>query len=117
MRAKSGGGIASKQHVKTPVQVGKAHKDKVSPAGVSQIGTAVDPKAVEPLVRGGVKHPDLGNYLALNVGKGGPGAGRTVMHCGSQGTHGLMRASESPSPSKVTGHDILRDYGPDKSRA
>jgi hypothetical protein len=30
----------------------------------------------------------FGNEVALNVGKGGPGTGRTIHHCGSQDQHG-----------------------------
>jgi hypothetical protein len=51
----------------------------------------------------------FGNEVALNVGKGGPGTGRQVMSCGSQGQHG--QAAPGNAPSKST--DILRQFGPD----
>jgi hypothetical protein len=51
----------------------------------------------------------FGNEVALNVGKGGPGAGREVMSCGSQGQHGS--AAPGNAPAKNT--DILRQFGPD----
>ena len=38
----------------------------------------------------------FGNEVALNVGKGGPGTGRTTMHCGSQGTHGSVNPGNPP---------------------
>jgi hypothetical protein len=37
---------------------------------------------------GGVGATRLGNEVALNVGGGGPGTGRTVHATGGQGTHG-----------------------------
>jgi hypothetical protein len=37
-----------------------------------------------------------GNEVALNVGKGGPGTGRTTHHCGSQSTHGPVAGSPRP---------------------
>ena len=36
-----------------------------------------------------------GNELALNVGKVGPGTGRTVQPCGSQGTFGPVNPGNS----------------------
>jgi hypothetical protein len=46
--------------------------------------------------------------VALNVGKGGPGTGRTVMRSGSQGTHGSVNPGHAPAR-----RDILSEYGPD----
>jgi hypothetical protein len=53
----------------------------------------------------------MGNDLALNVGRGGPGAGRTVYASGSQGQHGPVRQGEGASAGR---RDILSEYGPDK---
>jgi hypothetical protein len=38
----------------------------------------------------------FGNEVALNVGKGGPGAGREVMPCGGQGQHGDVAGTRRP---------------------
>jgi hypothetical protein len=46
----------------------------------------------------------------LNVGKGGPGTGRTTHHCGSQALFG------SGGPQKPAGRPILSQYGPESSR-
>jgi hypothetical protein len=54
----------------------------LSPKGVSQIGTAVDPKAVEAIHRGqGYMGP------TPQPQRQGPGGGRTIHDCGSQGKH------------------------------
>lgn len=54
----------------------------INPAAVSQIGTAVDPKAVERMSAG------RGYKGASPVPQSpGPGGGRTIHHCGSQGKH------------------------------
>jgi hypothetical protein len=38
----------------------------------------------------------FGNEVALNVGKGGPGTGRTIHHCGSQSVHGPVAGTPRP---------------------
>ena len=118
-----GGGIASRQRVEKPVKVGAAAR-VMRPQGVSQIGSSIGNRvtnsgrtlsgAVEP-VRGkalpaGLSVP-LGNQVALNVGKGGPGAGRVLYgKSGSQSQHGPANPG-LPRPGS-TG-DILREFGPD----
>jgi hypothetical protein len=39
----------------------------------------------------------LGNEVAKNVGRGGPGTGRVVHARGSQGTHGAVDPGQSPA--------------------
>lgn len=94
----AGGGINSNKRVDQPVRFGERAR-AISPAGVAQIGMSVGNhitgkrKSVdggaEP-VRGALKPAGgpggvpLGNSVALNVGKGGPGTGRTIMKSGSQ---------------------------------
>jgi hypothetical protein len=39
----------------------------------------------------------LGNEIAGNVGKGGPGAGRDVHKSGAQGQHGPVAGTRRPS--------------------
>src|SRR6516164_3559267 len=92
-----GGGIASKQHVSKPVRTG-APRERVIVAGVAQIGQRQGNKAMGrserldysgvPLIGGTGIKSELGNSVALNVGKGGPGTGRKVYASGGQGTHG-----------------------------
>jgi hypothetical protein len=104
----SGGG---RTHVEVKQRLG-ARAEGIRPGAVSQIGTAIDPKARTPMkgpmpAGGGVP---LGNAIATNVGKGGPGAGRTVMPCGTQGMHGPVAGQVRPQ-----GRDILSEYGPEIS--
>jgi hypothetical protein len=119
-RSGAGGGPSSKQVVNKPVRYGQPSRG-VSPAGVNQIGTsranhAMDApgrvlrKDVTPIYGGpaptaaGVK---LGNETALTAGQG-PGAGRTVRACGSQGQQGPVAGSPKPQ-----GRDILGGFGND----
>ena len=95
MGNKVGGGIGSAVVRPTGTRDGQT-AFPVSPRGVAQIGSAIGNKVTaevggklgyrgEPWLEG--KPPisvPLGNELAKNVGKGGPGAGREVMRCGSQ---------------------------------
>jgi hypothetical protein len=111
-----GGGIASKQHVQTPVRTGAGSRS-ARPAGIAQIGISQGNHTTnqgETSYRGEPLHNErnfqpvkFGNELALNVGKGGPGTGRTTHHCGSQGLFG------SGGPQKPAGREILSGCGPD----
>ena len=91
----SGGGIQSNKLVRPNVRTGQPYK-ATSAAAASQLGqsTSFNKEQVE---RGGRAYTGspLGNELALNVGKGGPGTGRTVHHCGSQGQHGSPNRGEA----------------------
>jgi hypothetical protein len=108
--SRAGGGINSKNVVSKPVRVGERGCE-IRPAGVSQIGSSMGnhstegkllTKSVEP-VHGAYRPAGspgaipLGNELALRVGKGAPGADRTVMRGGSQGQHGSANPG-SPTP-------------------
>jgi hypothetical protein len=53
----------------------------------------------------------LGNSLAKNVGRGGPGAGREVFKTGSQ--QGMPTTPQPPSG----GRDILSGFGPDTANS
>jgi hypothetical protein len=94
MKAKSGGGIQSNKLVNVGVKSGPPGTNIVSPASASQLGQAVAFKR-DPLPIGTGAQVPLGNELATNVGKGGPGAGRDVHRCGSQGLHGPVNRGES----------------------
>jgi hypothetical protein len=114
-----GGGIASRQHVETPIKPGTGSRN-ARPAGVSQLGYAIGDhdtgsgkstgyrgeKLHGPASRNFQPVP-FGNQLVTNVGKGGPGTGRDVHATGSQGLHG------SGGPQKPAGRDFLSGFGPD----
>jgi hypothetical protein len=104
------------------VRVGKPYKDHVSVTGVSKIGRAMGSRlksgslgnsysgvnSAEAAFQGRVPHPGpgLGNAVSLNVGKGGPGAGRTIYRAGTQ--------MDTPKPTPMSpGRDILNSFGPD----
>jgi len=109
-RGSGGGGYGSRQHVEKPVRTGSGSKS-TRPAGVSQIGYQVgDHTTNRPGssgYRGEKPHsPErnfqpvpFGNQIATNVGKGGPGTGRTLHgQSGSQGCHG----QPAPGGPKIT---------------
>ena len=101
-----GGGIASKQHVSVPVRTGSG-SHSTRPGGVGQLGnkqgshvTSHDDTdyRVERLHNDRNFQPvKFGNEIALNVGKGGCGTGRTLYgQAGSQGTHGSVAGTAPP---------------------
>jgi hypothetical protein len=122
MGHKPGGGIASRQHVQTPIRTGSGSKS-TRPAGVSQIGYAVGDHSTHRPGSTGYRGEKLhgpaernfqpvkfGNEVALNVGKGGCGTGRTLYgQAGTQGTHGAT----NPGNPRPQGRDILGAFGPD----
>jgi len=90
---KPGGGIASKNKREVGNRTG-APRERIRSTGVAQYGQAQGSHATESGDTGyhGVKahtnmpgYPsELGNKVALNVGGGGPGTGRTIYKSGSQ---------------------------------
>jgi hypothetical protein len=87
-KSKAGGGANSNKLKQVGVNVGPRSTQNISECGVSQIGQKLgNREAIEPIVEGNAKQVPLGNDLAKNVGKGGPGTGRTVAKTGSQGHH------------------------------
>jgi hypothetical protein len=111
-RGSGGGGYHSRPHVEKSVRTGSGSKS-ARPAGVSQLGNKQGSHSTnvrdDSDYRGERLHNDrtfqpvkFGKELALNVGKGGPGTGRTVMSCGSQGQHGDVAGARLPK-----GRDIL----------
>jgi hypothetical protein len=89
------GGIASRQHVEKPVKTGSGSKG-ISEGWVGQRGNKQgithDRESSyrgEPKFTGKNFQPvKFGNEVALNVGKGGCGTGRTIHKTGSQDQHG-----------------------------
>jgi hypothetical protein len=119
------GGINSRNNKTVPVRRGTPAYG-VNPGAVSQWGGNVGNKSQSGTsgYRGeayrdgktpaGGKVP-LGNAVALNVGKGAPGAGREILgQSGTQSCYGTP-ASGQPKPGNA-GKDILREFGPDSKR-
>jgi hypothetical protein len=117
-----GGGIASKQHVQTPVRTGSGSHN-AHPAGAAQLGQAYGDHVTTRVGSTGYKGEPLhgpasrnfqpvpfGNEVALNVKGGGPGTGRTIYKTGTQDLHG------SGGPQKPQGRPILSQYGPESTR-
>src|SRR6516164_6853765 len=116
-----GGGYGSRQHVETKVRTGSGSRS-TNPGGVGQLGQ----KQGDHITRGGssgyrgdplhsgrsFQPVPFGNEVALNVGKGGCGTGRTIYKTGSQG----MQGTTNPGNPRPQGRDILSSFGPDSSR-
>ena len=111
----SGGGHGSKNIVHPKVRTGAgakaAHEGGVSQLG-NKVGNHITNKSAtnyrgDPLFAGrGYNPAKYGNEVALNVGKGGPGTGRTTYASGSQDCHGTPeRGSPRPNPQ----HDALEN--------
>jgi hypothetical protein len=113
----SGGGLTSNKLVRPGVKAGPPNTRIINPFGVAQIGASQGGKlkaegrhtginTAVPILQGTMRQVPMGNSVALNVGKGGPGTGRVVY-----GQSGTQRANTSgPMPQ---GREILRDFGPD----
>jgi hypothetical protein len=93
-KSHSGGG---RTEVKTPIRTGPPNTQKIDPGAVANLGAKVGNhtemrgtinRPPQPLVQGTKPQVPMGNAVALNIGRGGPGAGRTVHGSGSQGNHG-----------------------------
>jgi hypothetical protein len=110
-RNPGGGGVNSKKHVKTPVKYGSPMTRKVNVDVASNIGRSVGNHASDAAGGKDTVRPNqpmykptkamgsgLGNEMAKNVGRGGPGAGR-ILHgqSGSQGTHDAVNPGSSPN--------------------
>jgi hypothetical protein len=111
----SGGGLTSNKLVRPGVKSGPASTNVVNPRGVSQYGHATPGKmrqgahtgdnTAEKVFERKAAEPPMGNAVSLNVGKGGPGTGRTVHYSGTQQQHGPSAGQREPF-----GRDIWRDY-------
>jgi hypothetical protein len=113
----SGGGYHTKQHVEKPVRTGSGSKG-ISEGWVGQKGQLVGNHITDDKNTGytgekkftgkNFQPVKFGNEVALNVGKGGCGTGRTIYSCGSQDQHGEVAGNPKPA-----GRDILSSFGPD----
>jgi hypothetical protein len=108
---KPAGGVGSKNIVRPGVRTGAAATG-YNPGRVGQIGSALGNHAEHGPVRGDPREAPhtarpaggemrLGNEVATNVGKGGPGTGRRVMASGSQGMHGPVNRGNPPPTGDV----------------
>jgi hypothetical protein len=113
MSNQRGGGYGSRQHVEKPIRTGTGSRS-ANPGGVGQIGNMQGnhvTSTVNTDYRGDRIHgvdPNFqpvkfGNEVALNVGKGGCGTGRTIYGCGTQGTQGAT----NPGSPTGRGRGIL----------
>jgi len=117
MSHKPGGGPSSKNVVQPNIRTGSGSKS-ARPAGVAMFGSM---QGGHSTAHGGAPtgytgerlHNDksfqptkFGNEVALNVGKGGCGTGRTLYgQAGSQGTHGAT----NPGSPRPQGRGILNN--------
>jgi hypothetical protein len=102
-----GGGIASNKNVEVRVRTGAGSRE-VRPGGTNASGSSYGSHVTNQSdtgYRGPKFYGDksfqpvpFGNEVALNVGKGGCGTGRTVYASGSQGTQGATNPG-SPRPN------------------
>jgi hypothetical protein len=116
-----GGGYGSRQHVEKPIHTGTGSRG-TNPGGVGQLGQMQGSHVTrgeesnyrgDPLHSGRTFQPvPFGNEVALNVGPGGCGTGRTIYKTGSQGTQGTNPGNPRPVPSR----HIIDSYGPDYRR-
>jgi hypothetical protein len=113
-KARSGGGLSGNKVVRPDMRkpLGQKFHQKHSPAEASQLGQKMgQPAWVTPINSSGTMRrpgePELGNAIAQNVGKGGPGKGREVLRCGTQDQHGPVARGEGPAP----GGEIFPGFG------
>jgi hypothetical protein len=116
-----GGGLHSNKVVRKPVLTGAA-RTGITPGHAGQIGSALgnhgteigklpEHKIVAPREVPALNEPvPWGNQLCNNVGKGGPGTGRTVHAHGSQGAHGRP-APGNPVPRRDPFEGLLNKRG------
>jgi hypothetical protein len=106
MKGSRGGGYHSRQHVEKSVRTGTG-SHSTRPGGVGQLGQKQGSHVTrhsDSDYRGERLHNPsknfqpvkFGNEVALNVGRGGCGTGRTLYgQAGSQGTHGSVNPGQA----------------------
>jgi hypothetical protein len=120
----AGGGPGMNKITHPGVRTGSG-SHSIRPAGVSQLGYAVGDHSTNSGKSTGYKGEPLhspernfnpvpfGNEVALNVGPGGCGTGRTLYgKSGSQGQHGATNPGNAPAKNR----DTLSEFGPDYRR-
>ena len=110
MKGSGGGGYGSRPHVEKSVRTGTG-SHSTRPGGVGQIGQKQGSHVTrysDSDYRGERLHNPakdfqpvkFGNEVALNVGAGGPGTGRTIYKTGSQCQTGTNPGSPRPNPRR-----------------
>jgi len=100
-KARSGGGITSNKNVRVGQKLNPRSVDVVSIAATSMLGQQVSSKRPE-IIKGQAKDfAPMGNALTNNVGKGGPGTGRTIYERGYQSCHGTPAKGEPGMQGKA----------------
>jgi cytochrome c5 len=99
-KARSGGGITSNKLRQVGMRVAPRTTNVVSVAATDMLGQQVSFKRPD-LIRGTAKDFALGNTLTNNVGKGGPGTGRTIYERGFQSCHGTPAKGEAGIQGKA----------------
>jgi hypothetical protein len=93
-KAKSGGGIRTNKLVHPRHIGGQRRTEAVRPGAVDMLGQQLGFKRPDLIQRQAPAATRLGNDMATNVGRGGPGVGRVTHHCGSQGSYGTPAQGE-----------------------
>src|SRR5262249_211247 len=108
----TGGGASN--YVCPPVKAGSPQTRVVLPDAASNIGRSignhisgtegggatVTQRPNVPLYQPTPAAARMGNDVALNVGRGGPGVGRVVRDCGSQGQWGPVAPGNPRAPDR-----------------
>jgi hypothetical protein len=87
-KVRSGGGLTSNKLVRPKISAGSRRVNAISPSAVDMMGQQTSFKKPDLIKAQPRDFVPLGNDLATNVGKGGPGTGRTTYPCGYQDQHG-----------------------------
>src|SRR5262249_25069109 len=111
-KIKSGGGLTSNKLVRPDIRTGSPAKG-TSPERAAQIGASTFFQKEKLESHPAYTGTKLGNEIALNVGAGGPGKGRTTYHCGSQSLHGKPDPGEgvTKGSADVGPRSILNEKG------
>jgi hypothetical protein len=100
------GGQGSNKHVRVTPAVGSSQTRKTNPATAGDFGKSIGNHVMNAGNHGTIQRKDpplhvpaqapsrLGNDLALNVGRGGPGAGR--FNHGPSGSQGMHQGGSNP---------------------
>jgi hypothetical protein len=109
-KGSGGGGYHSRPHVEKPVKTGSGSHG-TRPGGAAALGQVYGNHVTNrdhTSYRGPKFHTDqtfhsgvkYGNEVSLNVGKGGPGTGRTIYEHGSQCQTGTNPGSPRPNTQR-----------------
>jgi hypothetical protein len=128
---RSGGGIDTNKMKRVGTNYGSTRTNVVNPSGADQLGQAMPDRmrqghhvagnsAEQLFARSAQAATPMGNQVAAQT-VAGPGGSRTVYRSGYQQqwappAQGANNPAPHPPATGTTGRDILRDYGPERSR-